>query len=80
MFGREKEQGKDIEEEGKKGLLQQCLGFENKRTDEGQMVREVDIREDTTIPEIALSIIGICQSQNLKGTFSHKLLYNRKLF
>ena len=66
MFGREKEQGKD--------------SFENKRTDEGQMVREVDIREDTTIPEIALSIIGICHSQNLKGTFSHKLLYNRKLF
>ena len=75
MFERDKEQGKDFGEKGK-----QCLGFENKRTDEGQMVREVDIREDTTIPEIASSIIGICHSQNLKGTFSHKLLCNRKLF
>ena len=49
MFGREKEQGKD--------------SFENKRTDEGQMVREVDIREDTTIPEIALSIKGYVKSK-----------------
>ena len=60
MFGREKEQGKD--------------SFENKRTDEGQMVREVDIREDTTIPEIVSSIIGICQSQNLKGTFFSQIV------
>ena len=74
MFGREKEQGKNIGEEGKRGLQQQCRGFEMKRTDEGQLVREVEIREDTTIPEIASSIISISQSQsqNLKGTFSPK--------
>ena len=71
MFGREKEQGKNIGEEGKRGLQQQCLSFENKKTDEGQAVREVDMA-DTTIPDIVSSIISISQSQNLKGTFSPK--------